>query len=804
MKCPKCGGNLVAYESQFVCENCKAVFRRKTSDTAPIKNGTPPHVGSPPVNRAVAPVVAPVKNEEDEFLNVKLEEAPVQKPATNDKNDEIEALKARIAEMEKKQAAGNNRGGADIKQAFTKFAESKVGQWLKKWGLKVCLPCVLVLITAITLMVCFIGVRGVYYNVDNPNEFISFTATHYTYYGDLDGIEYVTEGTWKTKDGKIYLSYKDDFFGKQTDEYYFSKKSNKEIFIGDEKDDTSLFKRVQVTKYNPKSKKTVAITFDSNGGTACSQMNVTLGQIGGEAPKTAREGYVFQGWYDEPFGYLNRDSKRYDKEVRLWEDATYYANWWNGQEYRVSVHGNTSYELYLAEGEKLFDRLEKSSNDLYDYKYYLEGVLVDENTRMPARDVEVSCKISFKEQSLNTEFRAYVEKDGSITIYQYNGSSSNVKVPDGVARIDNGAFNNCSWLESVEIPDSVTVIALGAFMDCTGLTSVTIGKGVTCIEERAFDGCSNLTDIYYTGDVAGWCGISGLENVTAISRNGIYVSNSITLHVGGNKVEGHLSIPDGVTEIPDYAFCGCADLTSVNIPDSVTRIGNFAFSTCANLSNVTIGDGVTEIGAGAFIYCVNLKSVTIPDNVTSIDDYAFYFCLSLTNVTIGKGATEIGEFAFFECNRLVEVYDKSSLAITAGSGDNGFVGLYAKAVYTAPYTSKVSTDANGYIIYTDGKDKIFIGVDYNLLDERLTLPDGITEINHMALQYFNVTSITIPDSVTSIGEYALACSYLSEIHFEGTKAQWRAIVKGENWDSGCGSDTDSGGYIVYCTDGTIA
>lgn len=788
MKCPKCGGNLVAYESQFVCENCKAVFRRKTSDTAPIKNGTPPHVGTPPVNRAVAPVVAPVKNEEDELLNVKLEEAPVQKPATNDKNDEIEALKARIAEMEKKQAAGNNRGGADIKQAFTKFAESKVGQWLKKWGLKVCLPCVLVLITAITLMVCFIGVRGVYYNVDNPNEFISFTATHYTYYGDLDGIEYVTEGTWKTKDGKIYLSYKDDFFGKQTDEYYFSKKSNKEIFIGDEKDDTSLFKRVQVTKYNPKSKKTVAITFDPNNGMSAATNEIKLGDFLEDTPTVTREGYYFMGWFTEPKGYLSDNPQRFDKTKRLWEDATYYANWWNGEKYTVSVDGALSYELQLEEDEKMLDKFQKSSNKMYEYKYYIDGVLVDENTLMPTRDVEVSCEISFKEQSLNTDYiSVIIEEDGGVSVMGYKGKSSIVKIPDGVTRIR----------------------GLEKFYERhygynSNITSVTIPASVTCIENRAFYGCSNLTDIYYTGDVAGWCGISGIENVMSISKSGVDMTNSITLHIGGNKVEGHLSIPDGVTEIPDYAFNGCVDLTNVIIPDSVTRIGNFAFSTCANLSNVTMGDGVTEIGAGAFFYCTMLKSVTIPDNVTNIDDYAFYFCVSLTNVTIGKGVTEIGQLAFYVCNRLVEVYNKSSLTITAGSGDNGGVGGYAKAVYTAPYTSKVSTDANGYIIYTDGKDKIFIGVDYNVVDERLTLPDGITEINHMALQYFNVTSITIPDSVTSIGEYALACSYLAEIHFEGTKAQWRAIVKGENWDSGCGSDTDSGGYIVYCTDGTIA
>ena len=39
-------------------------------------------------------------------------------------------------------------------------------------------------------------------------------------------------------------------------------------------------------------------------------------------------------------------------------------------------------------------------------------------------------------------------------------------------------------------------------------------------------------------------------------------------------------IPDGITEIGDWAFSYCTGLMSVIIPDSVTKIGNGAFSNC--------------------------------------------------------------------------------------------------------------------------------------------------------------------------------------------------------------------------------
>jgi hypothetical protein len=44
------------------------------------------------------------------------------------------------------------------------------------------------------------------------------------------------------------------------------------------------------------------------------------------------------------------------------------------------------------------------------------------------------------------------------------------------------------------------------------------------------------------------------------------------------------------------------------------------------------------------------------------------------------------------------------------------------------------------------------------------------------------TSIRIPSTITHIGIESFAYSDLTTIEFDGTKAQWKAITKGENWD----------------------
>ena len=55
-----------------------------------------------------------------------------------------------------------------------------------------------------------------------------------------------------------------------------------------------------------------------------------------------------------------------------------------------------------------------------------------------------------------------------------------------------------------------------------------------------------------------------------------------------NGTGGDVTIPAGVTEIGEYAFDNCINLTSVSIPDSVTTIGSYAFSGCNRLTNLTI------------------------------------------------------------------------------------------------------------------------------------------------------------------------------------------------------------------------
>ena len=361
---------------------------------------------------------------------------------------------------------------------------------------------------------------------------------------------------------------------------------------------------------------------------------------------------------------------------------------------------------------------------------------------------------------LDEEYKNYIAtidastmRDYMVYAYTDDSATKGLSVEKGSVKGYSGTLTDVV-IPSYYKGNSVTNIKPSAFENCSGLTSITIGNGMMNIGKGAFSGCSELVNIYYAGDIAKWCGISGLGNIMLDSR---------TLYIGGNKVAGNLIIPDSVTSIGDYAFYGCTGLASITIPNSVTSIGDFAFYNCSGLTSITISDSVTSISAYAFSGCIGLTSVTIPDSVTSIGNSAFSGCKGLTSVTIGESVTSIGNYAFSGCYRLVEVYNKSALSITTDSSSNGYVAYYAKNVYTNEGGSQLATDENGYVIYMDGYEMILVA--YHGTNTELVLPSYITKINQYAFRdCTGLTSITIPGSVTSIGSDAFYnCTGLTSI-----------------------------------------
>ena len=149
-----------------------------------------------------------------------------------------------------------------------------------------------------------------------------------------------------------------------------------------------------------------------------------------------------------------------------------------------------------------------------------------------------------------------------------------------------------------------------------------------------------------------------------------------------------LVIPSGTTAIPDRAYEGRTDITSVVLPDTLCSIGEWAFKGCTALTEVTFESRIVDdfyrqsiafIGTGAFYGCTSLTLLKnfYSDSFKTISPYTFYNCKSLTKQNIPTNfdvLRSIGHYAFYGCESLVGgVYSYYDTEVTT-IGDYAFYG----------------------------------------------------------------------------------------------------------------------------------
>lgn len=98
--------------------------------------------------------------------------------------------------------------------------------------------------------------------------------------------------------------------------------------------------------------------------------------------------------------------------------------------------------------------------------------------------------------------------------------------------------------------------------------------------------------------------VSFYGDVSVVGKDGVRINkdNKRLLKCPADFQGGYM-IPDGITEIGDYAFSNCQGITSVTIPHSIKRIGAKAFYNCKGLTTIDIPNSVTNISADAFDEC---------------------------------------------------------------------------------------------------------------------------------------------------------------------------------------------------------
>lgn len=100
-----------------------------------------------------------------------------------------------------------------------------------------------------------------------------------------------------------------------------------------------------------------------------------------------------------------------------------------------------------------------------------------------------------------------------------NDAIYEVKIPETVTTIGEGAFNNCNNLEGVRVPGGVSVIEANTFAHCDTLWYLWFGEGISIIRDDAVYGSDQLVNICYDGSAESWAGVSVGNNERIINAN---------------------------------------------------------------------------------------------------------------------------------------------------------------------------------------------------------------------------------------------------------------------------------------------
>ena len=314
-------------------------------------------------------------------------------------------------------------------------------------------------------------------------------------------------------------------------------------------------------------------------------------------------------------------------------------------------------------------------------------------------------------------------------------------------------YEPCKSLKSITIPASVTTIGNGAFENCTALETVIFEAGSSLSVLGA--GLSEETNIFKN--------TPALRNVT--------LPSTLT-EIGGHAFEdsgvAEINLPNTLTTIGDYAFSNCDNLTRVDLFANISYLGNYAFYDCDSLVDAKPSFGLEYIGALAFGYCEKLSEAYIPATVTEIVGNPFVGCTSVAAFQLDPDNTSYltdAKGVLYDLNMTTLIYYPASIMDKEVVLPDSVTEIAAGA-FSGAKMEKISIPARVSKVYAN----TFRGCP-NLTT--VVLDYGLKEIEDYAFEgCAKLNNVSIPKTIDTIGDYAFAnCSSLTTVTFEETNEE---------------------------------
>ena len=323
-----------------------------------------------------------------------------------------------------------------------------------------------------------------------------------------------------------------------------------------------------------------------------------------------------------------------------------------------------------------------------------------------------------------------------------------ISIPDGAKVIPRAAFAYATYLRNVSIPNSVQTVAAEAFKECTAITSISLSEGITQIGQEAFRGCIYLSKIEFPST------LKSIDHFAFMECSALKQA----------------SLPDGMSTIGTRVFADCVSLESVNYPVSLNTAISYpydyqyangcVFMGCKKLKSITIPEGVTTIPNGVFNKADYLVNISFPSTLVNIECFAFSGCSSLTAAMLPDGLSAIGVKAFENCINLETIHYPKQLKTTTYYPYDyrypyGCVFSGCSKLKKVEIPNEVSSIPRALFRCANGLEKIYLGNNIKEIGDQAfdSCPNLTiwTEYGACALQYAKDNSIAYyyltPDGV---------------------------------------------------------
>ena len=216
-----------------------------------------------------------------------------------------------------------------------------------------------------------------------------------------------------------------------------------------------------------------------------------------------------------------------------------------------------------------------------------------------------------------------------------------IVLPEGVQRVEAGAFQCCHAATQISFPSTLTMLAEGSFFHVYAEIDFPNGNPRYSCENGFLIDRDTQTLLYAAPSSQGQpipavrrLGDSALDNWKP-AGNEIRLPDTLE-SIGPYALDGQytgdfsplaaLILPDGVRELSDCSIYGCWEIQLLRFPATLTEIPAYCVAN-TGLGAVEIPEGVTRIGEFAFYYYdaaqTELSAVTLPASVTFVGYRAF-------------------------------------------------------------------------------------------------------------------------------------------------------------------------------------